>query len=430
MTSVAPGHCGRDGVVRYIQSGIDRGFTAANAAMNPLGMNISLALNDERLPIDGAFKTPLVNAAAYTQLTLKDALVRRLALTAGLRLDYEHRKMDYDTGVPVHYNFLMTMYGATFIDQAFETESRYEGSMRKDYTQLLPRFALTYRLRGGQGGNLLYASVAKGYRSGGYNVQMFSELLQTSLRNDMMRTLAADPVLGRAMNRYMTVADNPAASSLTTYKPETSWNYEAGAHLDWLDGRLGMNASVFYMRTHNQQVTRFAATGLGRQMVNTGKSENWGGEIELDSRWTLFRHPLTLKVSYGFTQAKFVDYDGGMNGDEPVDYDGNYVPFAPRHNVAASAEYVIPFRDVYLQLGANVNAMGRVYWTEDNAVSQPFYALLGAHAGISYKRFGLNVWGKNLTSTKYSPFSFVSMGTTFSQTCRPLQLGVDLSWRL
>ncbi len=33
----------------------------------------------------------------------------------------------------------------------------------------------------------MYVTVSKGYRSGGYNVQMFSDLLQSSLKNDMMR---------------------------------------------------------------------------------------------------------------------------------------------------------------------------------------------------------------------------------------------------
>ena len=70
-------------------------------------------------------------------------------------------------------------------ETALTVESRYEGSISKDYLQLLPKFALQYDFKKNTGN--VYVTVSKGYRSGGYNIQMFSDLLQSSLRNDMMK---------------------------------------------------------------------------------------------------------------------------------------------------------------------------------------------------------------------------------------------------
>ena len=78
--------------------------------------------------------------------------------------------------------------------------------------------------------------------------------------------------------------------------------------------------------------------------------------------------------------------------------------------------------------GANLTGQGRTYWTEDNTASEPFYMLLGAHAGVQLGDMTINIWGKNLTDKSYVPFYFVSMSNGFAQTCRPRQFGIDLTY--
>ena len=64
-----------------------------------------------------------------------------------------------------------------------------------------------------------------------------------------------------------------------TYKPETSWNYELGAHLNLLDSRLQFDLSAFYMQIRDQQVSVMARTyGFGRMMTNAAKSHSCGME--------------------------------------------------------------------------------------------------------------------------------------------------------
>ena len=265
---------------------------------------------------------------------------------------------------------------------------------------------------------------------------MFSDLIQASLQNDMMRTLAEKMPM---VSNFMPIKDNPSADSTTVFKPETSWNYEVGTHLTFLNGHLTTDAAVFFVDTRDQQIARYAASGLGRQMVNAGHSQSYGIDLSATAFMYLFNNPLTINGSYGYTHATFKDYDGGENKGESYVYDGNYVPFAPLHNFAIAADYTV-FVDNKkknaesvglrsISFGANLTGAGRIYWTEKNDVSQPLYALLGAHITADLGLLRLNVWGKNLTQTDYVPFYFESMGKGFAQTCRPLQLGVDLSIR-
>ncbi len=426
LTTNAPVSFGDQGIENLIQSGIDKGMEAANNAVAPFGMSMSMDITDDCMTVDALFKTPVLNAAAFGQLTYKDLLVRGVDLTIGARYDYEHMKMDYNSGAVSNFDFNMNN---TFmnIKKSFTSESRYTGLLKNDYEQFLPKAALSYHFNHN---NMVYASVAKGFRSGGYNIQMFSDLIQTSLKNEMMRTLSADPALGPRMKDYMTIGEDPKAEDATVFKPEISWNYEVGAHLNLLDSHLSAQVSAFYIRTTDQQIARFSNSGLGRQMVNAGKSESYGAEVSLKGWFNMLKNVMNIYASYGYTHSTFIDYDEGVNKDVKLSYDGNYVPFAPLHNFAVVADYVIPVRKLassYLTLGVNLTGSGRTFWTEDNSLSEPFYALLGAHMGFCWDKVSLNVWGKNLTDRQYVPFAFVSMGNNWAQSSRPRQFGIDLS---
>ena len=308
-------------------------------------------------------------------------------------------------------------------DKTLSTSSYYIGDMRDDYLQMLPKLAFTYRF---DEEKMVYLSISKGFRSGGYNIQMFSDLIQESLKNDMMKDLgeAVPPA-----SSFIPVGTNPSADSATVYKPEVSWNYEIGTHLDFFDRHLTVEAAVFYQLTRDQQIAKYAESGLGRMMVNAGKSESCGVDLSLMGRFNIGKNIMLLKGSYGYVHAVFKEYDGGVNNGESYDYTGNYVPFTPMHNFAVAAEYVVPFSDSFvknLTFGAQLTGAGRIYWTEKNDVSQPFYALLGAHVAVNMGTFEVDFWGKNLTDNNYVPFYFESMGKGFAQVCKPMQCGVDV----
>ena len=410
-------------------------------AMGPtMKMDIlpSLNITDTQMPIDGHFKTPQYNVALFHQSQFRDLFgMEGLSFTAGLRLDYEKMQMTYNSGTSLNYTVgikgEMNRGGqVTTINMMPETpltvESRYKGKLSKDYIQLLPKFALQYDFNHGKSN--VYASVSKGHRSGGYNYQMFSELLQSSLKNDMMRQSKSESLekagnYASMVGQYFPDAgENPDAQQAVEYKPEYTWSYELGTHMSLFDGKLQADLAVFYMQTYDQQLSRMADSGLGRITVNAGESESYGVEANLIAN--LNRH-LQLNASYGYTHATFVKYNAG----EDEDYSGNYVPFVPMHTLNVGGSYAFHFKDSWaksLTLGANLTGAGKIYWTESNHVSQDFYTNLNGYISLQTNAVVIDLWGRNLTDNEHTTFYFESMGRGFEQRCKPFQMGVDLKF--
>jgi outer membrane receptor protein involved in Fe transport len=440
------------GPVNFMSDGItflNKSINSAFPDLSGQGMSMNLTLKGDEIDIPSHFRTPVTNGALFHQSTFT---LGRWELTAGLRLDYEHLTMDYRSSTGALYDFTLssTRMPITLTDRT--VSSALEGNLSHDYTQLLPKLALSYKL--GDGNNV-YASVSKGYRSGGYNVQMFSDIMQTALQNSLKQdikegvneqllkyTLMGMPatvtsMIGNMMDNYLTATDIDVNAS-TTYRPEYSWNYEAGTHLNLLGGKLQADAAVYLMDTRDQQIAKFVNSGLGRITVNAGKSQSYGGELNLVARPD--RH-WTLNGSYGYTHSTFKEYDGGITSkDVQIDYSGNYVPYVPRHTVNVGAAYRISLSssdpDRALTLGASYTGAGKIYWTESNTAiagnpaAQKFYGTLNAHVTWQCKTVEVDLWGHNLTDAKYNTFYFESMSRGFAQKGKPVQFGVDLRLHL
>jgi outer membrane receptor for ferric coprogen and ferric-rhodotorulic acid len=197
-----------------------------------------------------------------------------------------------------------------------------------------------------------------------------------------------------------------------------------------------LDFSAFYMQIRNQQLSKMAGNyGFGRMMTNAGKSMSCGVETSLRGK-ALDDH-LSWMACYGFTHAQFDEYSDTITVHgvkSTVDYEGNRVPFVPVHTVAGTVDYRFDLPTVSLlrsvTLGANVNAQGKTYWDEANTVSQKFYAVLGAHLTLDFGQVNVNVWGRNLTDTRYNVFAVNSSATGgtqwFGQRGNPFQMGVDV----
>ncbi|MCR8917651.1 TonB-dependent receptor [Bacteroides sp. ET225] len=410
----------QDGVKTMIEDNANSMFPSGN----PAAPTMHLTVNNSTLPVPGRFETPVLNGAVYHQSTLNDLFVDGLSLTVGLRLDYEKIKMHYDSGTDMDFDFLFGMGPMHITSENLHAVSSFIGEESADYTQLLPKFALEYAWNPQ---NNVYASVTKGYRSGGYNIQMFSDLIQGSLRNAMIDALAADP----NFKRFASMLENFKTGSAsireaTLYKPEYSWNYEIGTHLTLFGGKLQADLAAFYMDTRDQQISRFADSGLGRITVNAGKSRSIGAEASLRSQIT---DALSLYGSYGYTYATFTDY----TLSDTEDYNGNYVPFVPKHTFTAGGQYVFRLRKGAwldnITVNANYRAAGRIYWTEQNNASQPLYGILNGRVSLNKGNGQVGFWINNALNKDYQAFYFETMNRGFAQQGRPLQFGIDLKCR-
>lgn len=358
----------------------------------------------------GLYHTPQWNLGFFHESNFN--ITDRLTATLGLRYDLMHTAIHYDASAYMQMNANVMGKKATYV-----LDSSLDHEVSDDYSQLLPKFGLNLKID--ELGSNVYATVSKGYRAGGYNIQMFSDVLQTELNANRNQAMRGDYHIPHTEEDYQRIDKTIA------YKPETSWNYEAGAHLNLFDHMLHFDLSAFYMKVTNQQLSVMAGNyGFGRMMVNAGKSHSCG--IEAALRGQLFDGKFDWAMNYGYTRAKFDKYVDG-EGEDAVDYKGKYVPYVPQHTMAAMADYRLTD---WLTLGANVNAQGKTYWDNANTYSQKLYAVLGAHIDLNFNAFNVSFWGRNLTDTNYNTFAVDNSATGtkeyFAQRGNPFQCGVDV----
>ena len=423
--------------VTFYQEGVDWLSQVINRSLPDLtaqGMGpMSITLKNSILPMGGVFDTPTLNAGLFHQSTIE--IVKNLSLTAGVRLDYEHYKMMYNAPGNVDFDFAIRSSNPrnSVLLNDLNITPAFLGKTSRHNWHVLPKVSLKYDF--GKTGNV-YASVSRGYRSGGYNVQMFSDLLQTEMRRQMMSSIDAgtetyltnmfagipyipaghvDMIMGR-IRANMPTFESPDVAEAAYYKPETAWNYEIGSHLNLLDGRLQADLAAFWIETRDLQLSQMSESGMGRITINADRSRSIGMETSLQAYLT---DDFSVNTSYGYTHAKLRHTDC-------------FVPFAPKHTLSLGARYVWHtqgwLQHISLYMGSRAN--GRIYWTRENDFSQPFYALLDARLNFTHDNLEFGLWGNNLTQTHYDAFSFVTRGQVFSQRGTPLQVGVDLRLKL
>ena len=388
---------------------------AASAAIEKAG-GISMTVS---MGAPGLYHTPQTNLGFYHESNFD--ITSRLVATLGLRYDYLHTGIHYESSAYMAMTANMMGQKATYTLRSALNEKTND-----DYNQFLPKLGLTYRLDNQQSN--IYATISKGYRAGGYNIQMFSDILQTELNANRQQALRGDYDVPHTAEDYEKV------NQTISYKPEVSWNYEVGSHLNLFNHALHLDFSAFYMKVKNQQLSVMAGNyGFGRMMVNAGKSHSCG--IEAALRGQLANGNIDWMLNYGYTHAVFDEYTDG-EGEKTVSYKDKKVPYVPTHTLSAMADYRLAFNSKLLRnmfFGVNVNMQGKTYWDNGNTYSQDIYAVLGGHIAFDFGIMQLNVWGKNLTDTNYNTFAVDNAATGkreyFAQRGNPFQCGVDLSFR-
>lgn len=364
---------------------------------NQANPNYPISWDDREFLLDSEFTTPGGGFALYHESRYN---LGNWSFEAGLRWDIEHIRCNYHSASDASYTtWHIGPDGKRefYMNTPVNIDDR--GKLSQTFNELLPKLSVAFRLPFGS----VYATWTKGYKSGGINTQMFSDVLQQRVMETMGMSMPYD------------VAD------IVTYRPETSWNYELGIKSSWLGGRLTADLTGFFIDCHDQQLTMFPP-GLvtGRIMTNAGRTYSRG--VELSARWEVVSD-ITLSASYGYTKATFHRYDNGRQ-----DYKGKRLPYVPSNTLFAQAVWRVPagLKGLRPVLGVNVRGTGDIMWNEANTVSQPFYALLGASAALEADNWSVRLWAENLTATRYSTFYFLSIGNEFVQRGRPVTFGVTL----
>ena len=226
---------------------------------------------------------------------------------------------------------------------------------------------------------MAYISYSRGFKSGGF---------------DMRGNQAADP------------------ATKNGYDAETADNYEAGLKSTLADGKLELNAAVFYTPYKNVQITtqQFNIVG-GRPtnvtaVLNAGKQLNEG--LELESVWRPIQ-PLTLTLNVGFLDSYFQDFLVGCT-PAAAGCTVNATAFnrpinAPRWSGAAAAQYLwtVAGGSLMSHVGFQYRSFTKVANTTASPTDQSAYGVLDA--GLAYTtannaiRVALD--GKNLADKAY-----------------------------
>jgi outer membrane receptor protein involved in Fe transport len=234
---------------------------------------------------------------------------------------------------------------------------------------------------------LVYANVAKGYKAGGY------------------------PVIGAIdYQSYLPV------------KQESLLDWEAGFKARLFDRKVGLNGAAFYYDYRDKQLltkkTDLVA-GLIPGLANIPKSEVKGVELELTASPI---EGLQLTGAATYLDAKIKKYIGVNAGGASADFAGTRIPFTPKWQFLASADYSVPVNgDIRPFVGATFtkrtgtesivgSAIGAIINPGFNS-SLPLedtyhvrgYALLDLRAGVEAEdgSWRLMVWGKNVTNKYY-----------------------------
>lgn len=241
---------------------------------------------------------------------------------------------------------------------------------------------------------LVYGSIARGYKPGGFNVNEINEF------------------------------DGQG------YLPEFVTAYEFGVKSEWFNRRLIVNADVYLNDYTDQQIgVQRNQAGSGGSVLavpgilNAAAVETKG--FELDADWW-FQNGLRLTLGYAYTDATFETYvQGPPTGAADADFvacgvaigqtsspqfraeAGNICADFSGNNVAKSPKHALNFNAFYSrQYGAQGNSWfvesaarhrSKRFVDEANLSWTPAYTIVDVSAGIEFDRLTLVAFVRNLT---------------------------------
>jgi iron complex outermembrane receptor protein len=318
-----------------------------------------VAKEDDNLRADSSIDT--TNVAVFGQSTWN--ITDAWQVTGGLRWTDEKKDADLFTGIsstamsasipPAYFSFLTTV--STPIDHSFTRSTENVNWLVKTRYNI-------------QDDTMLYASVATGSKSGGFNT-----------------------VNGTAAQRE--------------FDDEETISYEVGVKSTLLDSRLRVNAALFSTEIEDYQFQQQLPTGIGSIVSNQAEVETQGLDLEIQA---LPLQNLTLGANLLYMD-KYEITAGPQKGDN--------LPFTAKYSYNLSATLVFPLHDGGIYLRTDYSYM------DDHAISAAPAAQLrddqfddredlSAKLGWRNDNWNVSVWGRNLTDDTYVSFAATTYPVT------------------
>jgi iron complex outermembrane recepter protein len=345
----------------------------SNAVIGP-----DLGVYPAETPIDIFADLKTTSYAVFGQMNYH--FNEQVGITAALRASKDEKDVAHSAvGDP---------YGAVLADSALRKLSR------KD-EELTPSISLNWTP---SDNTLLYASYARGYKSGGYNVFSIN------------------------------------AGSDAEYKPEFVNNYELGAKSTLADGTVYLAAAAFFLDYTDLQVNQLVTIGGVPSFTtsNAAAAESWG--LELEATWEPI-DALRFTAAYGYLHGEFSDFQNATSAGE--DYSGNSLPEAPEHSLSINGDYrrsMTSSLDFVLHADASYRSEMYFSASNDSDYTQDAVTLLNSRIGIaaSDDSWSLMLWGRNLSDEAYAvsrSSGVIIPGQQIQSLGAPRTFGVELRAR-
>jgi len=288
--------------------------------------------------------------------------------------------------IPEYFNFTTGGAGAAGVvgDLNQIDEDNFSGTIGLNYTLA--------------DGTLLYAKIAQGFKSGGFNAGFL----------DFSDGVTVDDV---------------------AYDAEELTSYEAGVKWTSSGGNLRANVSGFFYDYSDYQALTFS--GLS-QFIQNSDATFVGGEAEVGA--TLADgFTVQLGASYVDSEVEAVSTrqpDGSLATSTDVE-----TVLAPGFTANGVARYETAIGDGLGSIQVSFNHQGSHFFDLQNTNQEDAYTLFDARAGYAFgdsENLELYVFGKNLTDKEYRVYSFnFADAAGFSQEFfgRPREYGIGFIGR-
>ena len=247
-------------------------------------------------------------------------------------------------------------------------------------------------------GERLYATLARGYKGGGFNI------------------------------------GSGILSEQRSFGPESLWSLESGLKFQLPDNPLSWDTDVFYMRRQHMQVYLSEQLQQNNPLEylfftqNAADGENFGweaqGSYRLGTNWQFSGSAALLHTRYLGVGGVF----------ESLDIDGRAQPFAPGYEVSAAIQYQLP-RGWFARLDSH--AIDSFYYYTSDAQTSHSYHLENLRVGYRHAAWTASIWVRNLFNVQYAQQGFFFglippnyPNQSFLQLGDPRQVGLTINYDL
>lgn len=232
----------------------------------------------------------------------------------------------------------------------------------EDWSEFTPKVGVRYRVNEDA---MVYGTYSKGYRSGGFNGRVDSQL-----------------------------------NARQPYDPETVDNYELGFKSEWMNQRVRLNGAIFYMDYQDKQEeigqTSDGPTGQSIVVFNAADATMQGLELELQA---LVTDNLSMSANLGYLDSEYDEFTYPDPSGGIVDNSGLEFRRAPEWTGALNATYEWQMGNGDAWIRGSYRFLGEHFIEQSNRpeLENDDQHIVDLSANYSINGLTFSVFGRNLT---------------------------------